>query len=155
MKGLNLKQPYASAILAADKLETRKWSTSYRGPVLICTSEKSYSYYDVIGISGKELSEKMYSRLSDDPTLQLTSHAIGVADLVEVRTMQREDEEKAYVIYQPGIWVHVFKNVKRIIPFFWKGKLNYYHIDPAVENAIEYDPSMVKTLIKPQIPFYE
>jgi hypothetical protein len=138
MKGLNLKQPYATAILAAEKLETRKWATSYRGPVLICASEKSYGYYDVINISGKQLSDKMYSLIGNDPTITLISHAIAIADLVEVRVMNHEDEEKSFVIYQPGIWVHVFKNVKRIIPFFWKGKLNYYHIDPTVENQIKY-----------------
>ncbi|WP_393101422.1 ASCH domain-containing protein [Streptomyces sp. LN325] len=40
MRGLTIRQPWASAIVYADKrVENRVWPTSYRGPVLIHASK--------------------------------------------------------------------------------------------------------------------
>lgn len=41
MKALSVKQPWASLIDDGTKtIETRKWSTRYRGDLLICASQK-------------------------------------------------------------------------------------------------------------------
>ena len=48
MKALSLKQPWANLILSGRKtIETRKWKTSYRGDLLICSSlqpDKNFAY---------------------------------------------------------------------------------------------------------------
>jgi hypothetical protein len=42
MKALSLWQPWASLIpLGVKTIETRSWSTSYRGPLLICSAKRS------------------------------------------------------------------------------------------------------------------
>lgn len=42
MKAISLWQPWASLIaMGLKKYETRSWSTSYRGPLLICSAQKT------------------------------------------------------------------------------------------------------------------
>ncbi|MGF1988856.1 MAG: ASCH domain-containing protein [Nostoc sp. ZfuVER08] len=42
IKAISLHQPWASLIpMGLKKYETRSWSTSYRGPLLICAAKKS------------------------------------------------------------------------------------------------------------------
>lgn len=46
-KALSLWQPHAAAIrLGLKPFETRSWSTSYRGPLVICSSKKHFSFRD-------------------------------------------------------------------------------------------------------------
>jgi hypothetical protein len=40
MKALSLKEPWATLVASGKKtIETRKWRTNYRGPVLICACQ--------------------------------------------------------------------------------------------------------------------
>lgn len=48
IKALSLWQPWASLIaIGAKKIETRGWSTKYRGPLVICSAKRPASRYDV------------------------------------------------------------------------------------------------------------
>ncbi len=43
-KAISIKQPWANLIAQGTKtIETRKWATNYRGPLLICASQKAMS----------------------------------------------------------------------------------------------------------------
>lgn len=43
MKAITLNQPYASLIAAGIKtIETRRWRTNHRGPLLICAGKKAF-----------------------------------------------------------------------------------------------------------------
>lgn len=48
MKALSLWEPWASLIATgAKRFETRSWSTSYQGPLLICAAKKGLSYSEL------------------------------------------------------------------------------------------------------------
>lgn len=51
IRALSWKEPYASLMLHG-KIETRPWSTKYRGLVLVCASQKPYTEAELMGIAG-------------------------------------------------------------------------------------------------------
>lgn len=71
IKAISLKQPFANLIALEKKtLETRTWSTKYRGPLLIVSSKK--------------------------PNIPPAGYAVAVVDLVHCRPMTVDDEEAAW-----------------------------------------------------------
>lgn len=122
---LSWKQPYAELMLH-DKIETRSWSTKYRGLVLICASKIPYNHDQVYNISGETQSKRVYECIGKiDPILYLkqnrSGQAIAIAELVDCRPMTKDDEDKCFVEYREGLYCHVYKNVREIEPFDWKG----------------------------------
>ena len=68
MKCLSLLQPYAWCVAIGLKpLETRKWATTYRGPLLIAASKRlhqpHYDYLRSIGIQLPRKEELDYGRI--------------------------------------------------------------------------------------------
>jgi len=115
MRALSFKQPFASLMLKG-KIETRTWSTKYRGAVLICASKKGYTCAEVDIICGRcKIDEVLRSQDL------LKGKAIAVGELVDCRPMTKEDEDACYVKYQEGLFCHVYKYVVEIEPFDWKG----------------------------------
>lgn len=48
IKAISLHQPWASLIpMGLKKYETRSWSTSYTGPLLICAAKKTSTYQEL------------------------------------------------------------------------------------------------------------
>jgi hypothetical protein len=91
MKALGLHQPYAYLIRAGIKtIETRFWSTPYRGPVLICsTKSTSPGGLDLLvnlRASGYKVST---AAMADVGTMQC------VVDLIDCRMGTEADEEAA------------------------------------------------------------
>lgn len=136
IRALSWKQPYASLMLHG-KIETRTWSTKYRGLVLICASKAPYDREVFYSISGKEQYERICKTLdSDDLPL---GQAIAIGRLVSCRLMKKSDEDKCFVQYRDPwitkkfsktgklkfitnrLWVHIYTDVKPIEPFDWKG----------------------------------
>jgi len=79
MKALSVKQPWASLIARGHKtIEVRTWSTSYRGPLLICASRRP----DIDGLP--------------------TGVAVCTINLVDVRPITPEDATAACVKVTPG-----------------------------------------------------
>lgn len=145
---LSWKQPFGSAMLVG-KDETRVWSTKYRGPVLICASAIGYSIAATKEITG----ELQFTRLMNavDPissTLNLFGMAIGIGRIVDCREMRPEDEDKTFVQYRaPWIehrmgkdgriravqlrrYCHIYKDVRSIKPFPWKGSQGWTTVPP-------------------------
>lgn len=47
LKALSLWQPHAQAVaLGLKTYETRSWATKYRGPLIICSARKRFSFHD-------------------------------------------------------------------------------------------------------------
>ncbi len=120
MRALSWKEPYASLMLHY-KIETRTWSTKYRGLVLICASKKPYTTNQVIGISGYPQVNRNFPFSILDYT-PFSGVAIAVGELIDCRRMKLEDQDKCFVEWKPGLWCHLYKDVRPLafcIP--WKG----------------------------------
>lgn len=103
MKALSIKQPWAAMIAAGIKtIETRTWSTTYRGELLLVSSASPR-------INGL-----------------LSGCAFAVAALTGCRPMVEADEEKACCKLYPNAWAWTFKNVRLIRPFPVKGSLKFF-----------------------------
>ncbi|MBA7556407.1 hypothetical protein ES705_49115 [subsurface metagenome] len=116
MKALSLRQPYASFIAIGRKtIETRTWSTNYRGPLLIVSS-KGKIYKDVphAGLFNLKFPFGM---------------ALATVDLICCRPMTKADVKAAMYPYHPGLYAWVLSNIKKIDPFPVKGQLKLFEVD--------------------------
>ncbi len=103
MKAISLKQPWANLIAAGKKtIETRKWSTKYRGPLLIVSSLR--------------------------PNIPPVGCAIAVAELVDCRPMTKADERAACCPTYPGAYAWVLSRIRRVTPVPVKGRLGLYDV---------------------------
>jgi len=104
MKALSLKQPWANYVASGKKtIETRKWSTRYRGELLIVSSKS--------------------------PNIPPAGYALAVAELVDCRPMVKDDEKAAMCKVYPKAYSWVLKNTRKIRPFPVKGQLNLYEVN--------------------------
>lgn len=139
LTALSWKQPFASLMLPPyNKIETRTWSTGYRGLMLICASKVAYSRSAVNNICGNQS-----IRVEDFMIRNMTEvnfclgKAIAIARLVNCRPMKREDEEKTFVEFWPGLFCFEFAEVQPIVPIDWKGTQGYKRVDPEFIEKIQ------------------
>ena len=126
MKALSVKQPYTSLIAEGIKtIETRTWSTGYRGDLLICSSKKNIPYTEDIWESFWQLYP------GRNPTV---GKALCIVELVNVRPMTHEDSRKALCDYYDA-YSWVLSNPRKIIPFYVKGKLGLFNVDYDANNV--------------------
>lgn len=138
MRALSWKQPFATAMLYG-KIETRTWDTKYRGKVLICTSKSSYDPWDLAEICGERLHSNMIQKVKHDFALDLYGYAIGVGELVDSRPMELLDQEKAFVLYDPNLYCHIYENVQTIKPIQWKGTQGWKTLDDEFVKSLIYE----------------
>lgn len=137
---LSWKEPYASLMLHR-KIETRTWSTKYRGLVLICASKAPYPFEVVNNIiSGSHQTNRIWETLNYEMPKDTFGKAIAIGRLVDCRPMTKADEDLCFVEYkEPWIekrpskktgntihrdkmlWCHVYEDVKPIIHMPWHG----------------------------------
>lgn len=141
MKAISIKQPFAYYIALGQKpIEIRSWATSYRGPLLICSSQKPYTGNIVIESAGKaglvpasfQMSMSTHFKISNEGQ---EGCAICVVDLVDCRLMQNTIAEQlaAKVEYRVGHFAWEFENVRKIEkPFRVKGKLGFFEVDDSL-----------------------
>lgn len=105
MKALSVRQPWANMIASGEKtIETRKWCTDYRGPLLIVSSKT--------------------------PRIEPAGYAIAVAKLVDCRPMTMRDAEEACCDWYLGAYAWILINIKKIKqPFPVTGQLGIYEVD--------------------------
>ena len=105
MKALSIKGLYSILIWAGDKtIETRTWTTKYRGTILLCASK--------------------------NPKSILSGHAFATAELYKIETMTKDHERQAQCEVYPGAFSWFLKNVKKVpelIPV--KGQLGLFEVD--------------------------
>ena len=101
MKALSVKQPWANMIASGEKtLETRTWTTRYRGPLLIVSSRQ--------------------------PRIEPAGCALAVSRLIDCRPMTRKDERAACCRVYPGAQTWVLEEIRRITPVPIKGSLGVF-----------------------------
>lgn len=132
---LSLKQPFASLMLLG-KIETRTWSTKYRGLVLICASKKFYSESQVMSISGEKQTQHAFVELNQHGIKELRGMAIAIGRLVDCRPMTKEDEDKCFVKYYPDLFCHIYEDVVAIEPFEWKGTQGWKEVSEEIKKTI-------------------
>ena len=112
VRALSLKQPYANWVASGRKtLETRTWSTPYRGDILICAST-----------TGKGEPKGV---------------ALCVVELTNIRPMLQSDEHAACVSVYPRAKAWELTNLRVIKkPFPVSGKLNLFKLEVSEELII-------------------
>jgi len=104
-KAISLKQPWANLVASGKKtIETRKWTTNFRGKIVICSSQK--------------------------PSIAPAGYALCTAELYHIEPMKRQHEEKACIKIYPGAFSWFLKNIrpfKNPIPV--KGKLGIFTLN--------------------------
>lgn len=104
MKAISLKQPWANLIREGKKtIETRKWTTKYRGDLVICSSQK--------------------------PKIEPYGKALCIVELYDIKPMTQKDEKKACIKVYKGAYSWFLRNLRVIKkPFDVKGSLGIYEI---------------------------
>ena len=111
MKAISLYQPYASWIAQGKKtIETRFWSTKYRGDLLIVSTKKP-----------------VYKNLP-------LGKALCIVNVVNCRQMRLEDENKALCKFAHNLWAWELEDLRPIEPFNVKGSQGFYEVDYPVKE---------------------
>ena len=138
IQALSWKQPFGSLMLHG-KIETRTWKTEHRGKVLLCLSDKPYKDNEVLEMVTSQQWDQINQLLLNEPTKELIGHAFAVGVLVECRQMWPEDETPAFVKYNPHLYSHIYKDVRRIEPFKFKGAQKWKNVaDQETLSKIKY-----------------
>lgn len=104
-KAISLKQPWANLVATGAKMiETRKWSTKYRGDLIICSSQ--------------------------NPKIEPYGKALCIVELYDVRPMTEKDERKACIKLYKGAYAWMLRNLRPItLPIPVKGSLGIFDIE--------------------------
>ena len=126
MKALSVKQPWAEWIATGFKtIETRRWKTNYRGPLLICASRK---------LDSKTIAAYYPYRSK----AFITGCAVAVVELDSCRLMVWDDMERARCRPYAGAYSWILKNARRLrAPIPVRGQLGLFNVD-IKEEALKY-----------------
>lgn len=105
MKAISLKQPWANLIASGKKIiETRKWTTKYRGDLIICSSQ--------------------------NPKIEPYGKALCIVELYDIKPMTKEHEKRACIKVYPSAYAWFLRNLRPIkTPFPIKGSLGIFSLD--------------------------
>ena len=108
-KALSVNQPWANLIASGEKtIETRKWATEYRGPVLIVSTKKP-------------------------PEPGPAGCAVALVDLVDCREFKDTDEDAARCEVPLGTMAWCLANIRRVEPIEIRGQHRLYDVDVELE----------------------
>lgn len=111
LRALSVKQPWANLIASGEKtIETRTWTTDYRGPLLIVSSKS--------------------------PPIQPAGCAVAIATLVDCRPMTAADEGATKCPLYPGASAWVLRDIRRVRPFKVRGSLGIYRVAVAHDDLM-------------------
>ncbi len=113
MKAISIKQPWATMIVSGEKtIETRTWSTNYRGSLLIVSSKNPKILHYPTGC------------------------AMAIVELVDCRPMTKEDEVSACCELYQGAYAWILEDMMRIKRFPVKGWLGIYDVKHDIQVNI-------------------
>jgi len=123
-KAISIREPFAGMIADGLKtIETRKWSTKFRGRLVICSSKSKK-------ISG-------------------SGSAIATVELVDCRPMRPNDWSAAQCDPYPRAFAWVLCNPLRFEhPFPVRGKLGLFDIGQAIEDYRKTSDATIKSFIR-------
>jgi len=106
-KALSVKQPWAGLIAQGVKtIETRRWATNYRGPLLLCASKSmDMQAFYWLESQGHKLGA---------PSGLNCGVAVCMADLVGCRRMTDQDVAAACCDIYHGAWAWDLGNVRKL-----------------------------------------
>lgn len=120
MKALSIKQPWAWLIASGHKtIETRIWSSNYRGELLIVASK---------GKMTKVMKESFNEQYPGKIDEILYGKALATCKVIDCRPMKVTDELDACCDIYPKAVSWVLSDVKKIEPFDVNGQLNLYEV---------------------------
>lgn len=166
MKALTLTQPWATLVaIGAKKIETRSWSTSYRGPLAIHAAVGLASVGGKRGLRDLVMTQPFFAALRDF----MTEHSrislsdalplgaiVATCELRDVRIIGRElngdatiaaddmisftpilGNERAFGDYTPGRYAWLLANVQALPePIPCKGALSLWEPDTLTQLAV-------------------
>lgn len=122
MKAISLKQPWANLIAYGVKtIETRKWKTTHRGQILICSSIN--------------VDKTFLSPWPDEPK----GCVVAIAEIIDCRPMVKVDEIEAYCAMYPRAQSWVLQNIRRIHPLPIKGSLGVFECEYEPHDLVYID----------------
>ena len=127
IRALSWKEPFASLMLRG-KIETRTWSTKYRGWVLICASKAPYRQQQLDSIASPLQQIRMWHALKVTEASNIEifpGKAIAIGWLGACRKMDPSEEDRCFVDWHPGLYCHIYVHVHPIVHFDWKGSLGW------------------------------
>lgn len=121
-----------------NKIETRTWRTLYRGPVLFIASRIPFREQEMVDLAG----QRMYDRIKksiDEGMKMPVGVAYAVGDLVSISKMNKEDEHRTYVKFNPNIDLYCFHfdSVTPIIEFPVRGNVGLMPLKPEITEQIK------------------
>lgn len=149
MKGISLHQPFASLMAVGAKVnETRSWSTTYRGPLAICSARCAgemslrcsswlWQYKDALGPSCGNVLE-LFDELP-------RGFVLCVVDLVDclptgmllTTTLGLSAREQELGNYEPGRFAWITTHCRRLAePFPIKGRQGLFNLTTAEEFEV-------------------
>jgi hypothetical protein len=129
VRGLTVCQPYAELIARGDKpIENRKWSTNYRGPVLIHAglSKEWWTDAEEYGIGLKEVAFGAIIAVAD------------LSDCVRLKAWPEKWKGLEENHHANGPWCWIFRGQLRRLsePIPYKGALGLWPVSPALEQMV-------------------
>jgi hypothetical protein len=117
MKAISLKQPYATWVANGSKtIETRKWTTEYRGRLLIVSSKNP----DLL---------QSFPTLEEQLDQFPLGYALATVELVDCRPMTKSDELAALCEIYPKAHAWILEDPKTFHPFKVKGALSIFEVE--------------------------
>jgi hypothetical protein len=142
LRALSWRQPFAELMLHG-KIETRKWSTDYRGWVLICASQKPYSETELMRIAGESGAQNILTTCLDKNISERFGQAIAIgylSDCVHWAKLHTEINDKlTFVKRNNQLYLHFYEDVKPIVPFNWKGTQRWSKAEQSIKEKIYYE----------------
>lgn len=131
MKALTLTQPWASLVMSGDKrIETRSWSTAYRGPLAIHAAKgwDADARWFASQVCGRIL-------LGWDLPEDLPRGAVlGTVELLDVQptwALNPSERERFFGDYSPGRWGWIFGDFRNFAqPVLARGALGLWEWEP-------------------------
>ena len=98
----------------------------------------SFSGKEINSICGAEQYMRIINKLNFSEMLKLAGKAIAVGYLINCRPMKKSDKNDCYVKFNPGLYCHIYNDVKAIKPFDWKGSQGWKNVPEDIIDQIEY-----------------
>lgn len=145
MKGLTLLEPWASMMaMGYKRIETRSWSTEYRGEVAIHASAGKKSCRNAFDVAKIFVEARM--TVPDGWPTEAWQYPLGkviaVGRLIDVTEMTVDiinrvsDRERAFGIWKPGRFAWLVTSVRKIEHVPWKGALGLWNVPAELEARI-------------------
>jgi hypothetical protein len=120
MRAITLWQPWATLIaIGAKRIETRSWSTSYRGPLAIHAAKT----IDHLGLLARDpfwrvLINAEYWNPSDFPlgAIVATCNLRQIIKITELNSSRLSEQDRAFGDYSPGRFAWMLDDIVKVVP---------------------------------------